>query len=1375
MNFTSSRARDAWATIRGYVYQVNITLISWLNLDKDGALELECGEDIDVVQRVLGTDNAEYLRILEQVKYRENKVTLRSVESLEALANFYDHLYANVQLSLQFRFITNAMYTVERPSPFVDKTPAITVWEQLRKNGIENETDSEKCMKILGILRYATKPDSLNDSVWTNWISFISSIDVNEFMRFINRFEWSTLNPNYDDIEPSVRVLIVQKGLASSPDEAERIYHRMFFKVFDLLSHSGMKRLTQEELQDLMTATSGEKESLLFFRIRSVMDQLEERISWLERAYKLQTESFVALERHVLDLSQQLDIDATIDLASWNMYLDVPPISNIASRRSRTVVGFVKELGNTTLLALCGPVACGKTYLAILMSSEVSCHSWIRFSGLSREEACIAMDAALIQISGIPRSSSITWQSWANDVCASLPEKATIVLDGLGQFVNNDSFDDRLKLFIKVCTKHEIKLISTSRTAPVDSHTTSVTIMQCPELSNGDILELAHRRDGQLPDKLLNVIETLTKGHPMLINALLDYLQENDWKLDETRLLGLLNRDYTDKLVDSVQGILLSVVQDEETRELLYRMSLKETLFNIEEVRRIATIVRPIDHPFEKFHVLIGTWIENHSKNLYSTSPLLAQIGERNLSAQAQREIHYEFAKIITSRPITPLDVWKAINHYIKADAFTECGILLLRALDEYERHGCGPNDWDLTKLWSSTALPPQMDYKLRVFLRAKQLIVAMKRNETKDYLANDLNELLARAPEDATFVCDITRLYVGSQMSLNDKFQAAEYIIESVYSLTKVHSYLLQEAPIDEALWIAVHGVTTPDMFDRWIGALENFSSLQIDRLFNSELAKRGCLLIADQLWEHESQKPESDRVWHNVILRLDRLAEVATRLKASILRVASIRAKIIVLGGYSKQLNEAKQLAEDTLQSTKLNSEETFLIKEAIGRQLFYGERYVDSFEWLTDALRTSIDEYQLELLHVNRLLSEISGQWNSQQAAYFSTNAVKIAEENEEDISSIVFVKALGDYVVSLVLNDEMESSYPYFIKIVQKLIDTRNPDDPQWCGLYMLFGHISGYVISVLLTGRPPDKDYSAPTRGVMFRNSRDYSSLFTPKKEYILLGHVGMFAEYMQEYEEASTWVLRAFDSARTSSVSNLALVGSTALPYLVAANRIDEAIDVAVDIEASVELFHRKSLGTDVLDLSQLSTKPSSAWDDIEERAAELSIVPMIISISRNCTLGQEIRASADTLITACEQMKVGASNKELWGRITEAVDNIFFSQKSFERLLSFGNQYATISRTLHLLYYLGSVLYATPEQAIQVHMRTIDHLVKRFPMPGVRTKILLPYFRDFWRRTFERNRFLFRAPGQFERQLTELSAEGNLHEIIQLVKFSVL
>ena len=69
-NFKTVRKRDAWATIRGYIYQFDTTVLRWLNLEDGQYLEPERGEDIDRVAQefdeALRSDPVEFQKSVRQ-------------------------------------------------------------------------------------------------------------------------------------------------------------------------------------------------------------------------------------------------------------------------------------------------------------------------------------------------------------------------------------------------------------------------------------------------------------------------------------------------------------------------------------------------------------------------------------------------------------------------------------------------------------------------------------------------------------------------------------------------------------------------------------------------------------------------------------------------------------------------------------------------------------------------------------------------------------------------------------------------------------------------------------------------------------------------------------------------------------------------------------------------------------------------------------------------------------------------------------------------------------------------------------------------------------------------------------------------------------
>ena len=109
--------KSATAMLLGPRYEVTFTRSMrrssrWAHLaEESDFLELERGEDLDIIGPAIWKGQKATRRVLEQIKRLDGTITLRSKGALEALANFYEHLRANQQRDLFFRFSTTALPT----------------------------------------------------------------------------------------------------------------------------------------------------------------------------------------------------------------------------------------------------------------------------------------------------------------------------------------------------------------------------------------------------------------------------------------------------------------------------------------------------------------------------------------------------------------------------------------------------------------------------------------------------------------------------------------------------------------------------------------------------------------------------------------------------------------------------------------------------------------------------------------------------------------------------------------------------------------------------------------------------------------------------------------------------------------------------------------------------------------------------------------------------------------------------------------------------------------------------------------------------------------------------------------------------------------
>lgn len=268
--FKPITGRSAEAAIRGYVYQVDVTIERWLNLNLNEYLELECGEDIDHI--------FENGRTTVQVKdVKSNTLTLLS--GLESIINFVRNCKANPNQNLYFLYITTASVGKEKnlPSIFRGK-PSIEIWEQIRQDRLDDIPQNEALIGIRNVLCNSQKYEDLkvNQNVLRDYICNANSDDL---LEIVQRFQWLYENLSSDSIDHQIIQLLMKRHNLIEEVKAKELYNRLFIYVFKALTRSGVKRLTIDNLTEQIECPklSNEDESLL-----ELVNQVNIRVSKLE-------------------------------------------------------------------------------------------------------------------------------------------------------------------------------------------------------------------------------------------------------------------------------------------------------------------------------------------------------------------------------------------------------------------------------------------------------------------------------------------------------------------------------------------------------------------------------------------------------------------------------------------------------------------------------------------------------------------------------------------------------------------------------------------------------------------------------------------------------------------------------------------------------------------------------------------------------------------------------------------------------------------------------------------------------------------------------------------------------------------------------------
>jgi hypothetical protein len=282
MESLSRPGNDAFATIAGFVFQVNVTIQHWLKLDLGEYLELEAGEDIDLVRQEPEHPDAGPEWLAVQLKQLSGtSLTLKNPKALESVANFCRHRQSYPEWNIKFRFMTTL--TVGKEQTWSETGTAILTWEDIRQSKVESDKVGDAVEAIRRFLKGCERPPRYSARSWAFLESVLDGTDQSELLEIIRRFEWVMGTGDHRKVKEEVIESLEGLVPGQSVEAAERAYEHLFASVFGRLSMPGQKLLTPENLATALAGTSAVEEDLISARrFLTRLDALEGRMGTAE-------------------------------------------------------------------------------------------------------------------------------------------------------------------------------------------------------------------------------------------------------------------------------------------------------------------------------------------------------------------------------------------------------------------------------------------------------------------------------------------------------------------------------------------------------------------------------------------------------------------------------------------------------------------------------------------------------------------------------------------------------------------------------------------------------------------------------------------------------------------------------------------------------------------------------------------------------------------------------------------------------------------------------------------------------------------------------------------------------------------------------------
>lgn len=604
-------ARQAIASLRGYAYQTVAASLAWLDLDSRSRIFLEVAEDYAVV-----AGNAIKAVQVKDTK-QSGKSTLNTDSVIEAIGNFVRLVELNSNADVRLHYFTTADIGIEktRLEKSID-VPGIVYWRRAAVGA-----------DIYPLRKYL-ESEKHQDHV----IDFVFARSDDELRRdLLKKIHWECGNPDFSSLlsEFQERFIVVGRDTFNLPaQDAARIADKIIYHVL---------QKSVEPIASNRSLTRAE-----FLRVVDGASRVSVSLTTLQALSQISLSKILGAS----DVSLPLTFSNPSWLASGS---DFPLLRNLLSRPG--VEKSAKEkLQKYGVCFLIGASGVGKSSIARNIASQLSAdYSIVDFRNNEDTESKSRLETMLPRLGGLATQ--------------------VIVLEDLNSF-NDSSLQGVISKLFESCGRRDILVIVTSYSNPTAKALTAINqgldvIFNCPYFLEEECASLVKLHGGDSSKWGLLAYMSGAFGHPQLVHAFVVGMALRGWpdsEIDAVYNQGLSTGDI-DAERENSRKLLVSLLPN-DTRTLLYRLSLVIGSFNRSIALNIAALYPPIPLPGEALDGLIGPWIETLGLDNYRVSPLAAKSGSNIFSTKDQEVIHNGLAfQLISNQSVDIGDVDKILFH----------------------------------------------------------------------------------------------------------------------------------------------------------------------------------------------------------------------------------------------------------------------------------------------------------------------------------------------------------------------------------------------------------------------------------------------------------------------------------------------------------------------------------------------------------------------------------------------------------------------------------------------------------------------------------------------------------------------------------------
>ena len=837
---------------------------------------------------------------------------------MTALIRYFEATRDNRYPAL-FRFISTARISNEQGATFPRDLPGLAAWNAARSGELGIDEIRAVASEAKRVLLAAPIPSDVPVQLAVEFQEFINTQTSEQFTaRYIGRIEWALNTPGPDSLRRGLSEKLVTSGRAPSEAKAMACVDLLLAHVLRLLAQPGPKLLVQSDLNTVLSesALSAHDERVLAL-LNAFAAQTTAQLSTLQTKAD---EILSSVQGGVAEVLESVASLATHAVVFAPITSDAPPaIDDWIVKRPALVAELGAALAQHSTYALLGPAGMGKTILAALLYNQwpTPRRDWVSLTDLIRSEARRHLLQQLLIHTGAPNIRSMTFGEVAREYARVLGSGLLVVDD-----VPNTNADKVLarQLFDLVSAVSAVGghvLLTAHSPLPADVAPPSIDPLNqltVPALTKTEVLEalVASAVDQMfLAERVVNLIDATTSGHPVLVMATIRYIKSHR-DSDPDTLLSIISGEPVKPVRLDTRRRLRELLT-EDGRGLVDRLSLLWNRFDKPLAFSLAAVEPAVHNPGEAIEDLRGVWIHTHPKRELELSPLLKGIGSEFLDAAVQQRIHAAAARVyLTAKSITPHRAIEIAFHLINGrewELLTRFLFLIAQRVDSAK----DASAFETLPMMFRPTFPDHLGIPLRtrIAFRAVQIRVATLAGGKADVVLSDLRGLSDLVTEDEGIIESFVGwLLVGPFNPGAPAPLSLEATLRAIRLPPRMPIIKDIPAPLEALIWTVIPNIRSARDVDAFVSTVEAMTDSELRRAVSDDQLRLGIEVVAGKCAQVELALPDSERDWSRAVKRLDILAARGRAAGAESIVDAAERQKATVLADFLGEPDRAIEI---------------------------------------------------------------------------------------------------------------------------------------------------------------------------------------------------------------------------------------------------------------------------------------------------------------------------------------------------------------------------------------------------------------------------------------------------------------------------------